>query len=249
VPAIDIGQASDRRAGRATFCRAMARLADDRSPRLRRRGLRGLGVLAAAAGFLVLLALLMSLLPSLNPFREETKDRSGPVLQKSLRNLSQYRAASANLQVVVDIEQDSKLLPSFIKGERTLMVAAGSVDAAVDFSQLGKGGSALQVSDDRRSVTVTLPAPTLTEPRLDPDRTRVYDRDRGLLDRIGEIFADNPGDEQPLYQLATRKLAEAARSDPVLRRRAEQNTRSMLEGMMRGLGFERVTVRFRPPAV
>jgi Protein of unknown function (DUF4230) len=228
----------------------MARLADDRSPRLRRRGLRGLGVLAAvAAGFLVLLAVLVAVLPSLNPFREETKDRSGPVLQKSLRNLSQYRAASANLQVVVDIEQDSNLLPSFIKGERTLMVAAGNVDAAVDFSQLGKGGSALKVSDDRLSVAVTLPAATLTEPRLDPDHTRVFDRDRGLLDRVGEIFADNPGDEQPLYQLATRKLAEAARSDPELRRRAEQNTRSMLEGMLGGLGFERVTVRFRAPAV
>jgi hypothetical protein len=225
-------------------------LADGRSPRLRRRGLRGLAVLAGvAAGFLILLALLPSLLPSLNPFREETKDRSGPVLQKSLRNLSQYRAASANLQVVVDIERDAKLLPSFIKGERTLMVAAGSVDAAVDFSQLGKRGSALRVSEDRLSVAITLPAATLTEPRLDPDRTRVFDRDRGLVDRVGDLFADNPGDEQPLYQLATRKLAEAARSDPELRRRAEQNTRAMLEGMMRGLGFERVTVRFRAPAV
>jgi Protein of unknown function (DUF4230) len=228
----------------------MARIADDRSPRLRRGGLRGLGVLAAvAAGFLVLLALLTALLPSLNPFGEATKDRSGPVLQKSLRNLSEYRAASANLQVIVDIQQDSKLLPSFIKGERTLMVAAGNVDAAVDFSQLGKGGSALKVSDDRLSVAVTLPAATLAAPRLDPDRTRVFDRDRGLLDRVGEIFADNPGDEQPLYQLATRKLAEAARSDPELRRRAEQNTRAMLEGMMAGLGFEHVTVRFRAPAV
>jgi hypothetical protein len=228
----------------------MPRIADDRSPRLRRSGLRGLAVLAAvAAGFLVLLALIPSLLPSLNPFREDTKDRSGPVLQKSLRNLSQYRAASANLQVVVDIEKDSKLLPSFIKGKRTLMVAAGSVDAAVDFSELGKGGSALKVSDDRLAVSVTLPAATLTEPRLDPDRTRVFDRDRGLLDRVGEIFSDNPGDEQPLYQLATRKLAEAARSDPELRRRAEQNTRAMLEGMLSGLGFERVTVRFSAPSV
>ena len=192
---------------------------------------------------------LPALIPSLNPFRSETKDRSGPVLLKSLEDLSEYRAASANLQVVVDVEQDTKLLPSFIKGERTLFVAAGTVDAAVDFSRLSKQKGAVKVSDDRRAVSLTLPAATLTEPRLDPARSRVYDRDRGLFDRVEEVFADNPADEQPLYRLATRKLTEAAQADPELRRRAQDNTRRMLEGMMRGLGFERVTVTFKPQPV
>ena len=186
------------------------------------------------------------LISSLNPFKEETRDRSHPVLLQSLENLSEYRAASANMQVVVDVEQDTNLIPSFIRGERTLFVAAGSVDAAVDFSRLR--GDALRVSDDRLTVSITLPAPQLTEPRLDPDRTRVYDRDRGLVDRIEDAFSDRPGDEQPLYQLAERKLAEAARANPDLLRTAEANTRSMLEGMMRGLGFERVTVTFAAPA-
>jgi len=181
---------------------------------------------------------------SLNPFGEETKDRSGPALLKSLEDLSQYRAASANLQIVVDVEQDNKLLPAFIRGERTLFVAAGTVDAAVDFS--GLKGEAIKVSDDRRAVTITLPEATLTEARLDPARSRVYDRDRGLFNRVEDVFADNPSDEQPLYELATRKLSEAAKADPELRKRAQENTQRMLEGMMRGLGFERVTVRFAP---
>ena len=47
--------------------------------------------------------------------------------------------------------------------------------------------------------------------------------------------------------LAEEKLAEAAASDPALLETAERNTRSMLEGMMRGLGFEHVTVRFEQP--
>jgi len=225
-------------------------LSDERSPRPRRRGVRGLGtVTLAVIGLLVLIALLPALLPSLNPFRSETKDRSGPVLLKSLEDLSQYRAASANLQVVVDVEQDAKLLPSWIKGERTLFVAAGTVDAAVDFSGLSRRGAAVKVSDDRKAVSITLPPATLTEARVDPSRSRVYDRDRGLFDRVEDLFADNPADEQPLYQLAARKLGEAARADPELRRRAEDNTKRMLEGMMRGLGFDRVTVTFRAPPV
>ena len=90
-----------------------------------RRGLRALLLLAA----LVLAAVVAILLLTgpLNPFGTDTKDRSQPVLLKSLENLSDYHAATANMQVVVDVEQDSRLLPSFIKGERTLFVAAGTV--------------------------------------------------------------------------------------------------------------------------
>jgi hypothetical protein len=191
-------------------------------------------------------AALISAVDSLNPFAEETKDRSGPALLKSLEDLSEYRAASANLQIVVDVEQDNKLLPSFLRGERTLFVAAGTVDAAVDFSGLSKSGGAVRVSDDRKAVSIRLPAATLTEARLDPSRSRVYDRDRGLFNRVEDVFADNPSDEQPLYELAEKKLTDAAKADPELRKRAQENTQRMLEGMMRGLGFERVTVEFAP---
>ena len=211
------------------------------------RSSRGVLFLAALAAVALLIVALIAAVGSLNPFGSETKDRSGPVLLKSLEDLSQYRAASANLQVVVDVEQDDKLLPSFIRGERTLFVAAGTVDAAVDFSGLSKQAGAIKVSDDRKSVAITLPAATLTEARLDPARSRVYDRDRGLTNRVEDVFSDNPGDEQPLYELATRKLSEAAKADPELRKRAQENTQRMLEGMMRGLGFEHVTVTFKPP--
>jgi hypothetical protein len=212
-----------------------------------RRAPRALLLLAA----LVLAAVVAVLLVTgpLNPFGTDTKDRSQPVLLKSLENLSDYHAATANLQVVVDIEQDARLLPSFIKGERTLFVAAGTVDAAVDFRGLSRDPDAVKVSDDRRSVKLTLPAPKLLEPRLDPDRTRVYDRDRGVLDRVEDALSDRPGDEQPLYQLADKKLAAAPAEDPKLLQTAERNTRSMLEGLMRGLGFEKVEIEFRAPSV
>ena len=201
-------------------------------------GLAGLGVIAV-----------LLVIGPLNPFRTDTKDRSQPVLIKSLENLSDYHAATANMQVVVDVEQDAKLLPSFIKGERTLFVAAGTVDAAVDFRGLAKDPDAVKVSKDRRSVELTLPAPRLLEPRLDPDRSRVYDRDRGVLDRVEDAVSDRPGDEQPLYQLAEDKLAAAAAADPKLLQTAERNTRSMLEGLLRGLGFEDIEINFKAQSV
>jgi hypothetical protein len=204
-------------------------------------------VLAGLAALAVIAVLL--LIGPLNPFGTETKDRSQPVLLKSLENLSDYHAATANMQVVVDVEKDAKLLPSFIKGERTLFVAAGTVDAAVDSRGLAKDPDAVKVSDDRRSVRLTLPAPKLLEPQLDPDRSRVYDRDRGVLDRVEDAVSDRPGDEQPLYQLAEDKLAAAAAADPKLLQTAERNTRSMLEGLLRGLGFRDITIDFKAPSV
>lgn len=201
---------------------------------------------AIVAVILVLGALaVVGRLPSLNPFATETKDRSQPVVLKSIARLSEYRAATANLQVIVDVERDAKYLPDFLKGERTLFVAAGNVDAKVDFRELK--GSAIQVSKDRRSATLTLPAPQLGEARVDPARSRVVTRERGLLDRAGGVFEDSPTGDRQLFVLAERKLLEAARADPSLLRAARRNTVDTLTGLLRGLGFTRVTIRFSAP--
>jgi len=198
----------------------------------------GLLVLAVAVGA----GRIGDLLPSLpNPFGTETVDRSRPALLQSLEDLSRYEAARANFEVIVDSEKDARFLPSVIRGERTLFVGSGSVEASVDFSQLDE--RSIRVSDDRRSVEVTVPAPTLSEPRVDPDHSRVVSRDRGILDRVGSAFSDSPTSDRSLYLAAEKKMqAAAAASD--LRARAEHNTRQMLEGTLRSLGFTNVTVTF-----
>jgi len=198
--------------------------------------------LAVVASIVFVPGWLLGLLPSLpNPFAEKTIDRSQPALLRSIQDLREFRAATGNFQVIVDIERDTPL-PSQILGERTLFVAAGSVEAVVDFSNLR--GKNVVVSNDRRSATITLPAPTLSRPRLDPARSRIYDRDRGLLNRIGDVFSDG-GDQQELYVAAEGKLLTAAGSGAGLRKRAEANTRAMLRSLLRSLGFTSVTVRFQ----
>jgi hypothetical protein len=203
------------------------------------------GVLVGALVVLALLAAagkLGDLLPSLpNPFGSRTVDRSQPALLKSLEDLSRYQAASANFQVIVDSEKDARFIPALIKGERTVYVAAGAVDATVDFSTLDE--RSIQVSPDRTSVTISLPSPVLSEPQVDPRQSRVVSRDRGLLDRVGSVFSDTPTSERNLTLAAQQKMqAAAGQSD--LRSRAEQNTRHMLEGMLRALGFASVNVTF-----
>jgi hypothetical protein len=216
-------------------------------PRRSRNGLAGLAV-GAGAMLAIVALLVVGLLrftawhPSLtNPFGTRTIDRSQPVLLLSLQNLSVYKAATANLQLIVDSEKDARFIPSFIKGERTLFVAAGSVDAEVDFSRIDK--DAIKVSDNGKTAEITLPPPNLGKVRIDPNASYVASRERGILDRLGSMVSENPNSERELYQLAERRIQEAAlRSD--LLARAQENTRATLKGMLRSLGYTKVTVSF-----
>ncbi|MDQ3176378.1 MAG: DUF4230 domain-containing protein [Actinomycetota bacterium] len=204
-------------------------------------GLVALG-LVVLFGFLVV-GWVKDLVPDFaNPFDERTVDRTGPAVLKSVRNLQDFRAASGHFEVIVDVEKDTRFLPAAIKGQRVLFVAVGDVEAGVDFSRLGK--DAVDVSSDRRSVTLELPPATYRDPELDLDRSYVYDRDRGVVDRVQSLFGDDQGITEDLYPLAEEKLVDAARDGSGLLARAERNTRLMLEGLLRSLGFTRVEVRF-----
>jgi hypothetical protein len=182
-------------------------------------------------------------LPSFdNPFRTETIDRSSPVVLKSIQNLRRFEAASGHFEVIVDLEKDTRFVPSPIRGERVLFVAVGDVEAGVDFS--GVKGDAVRVSNNRRSVDLELPHAEFFGARVDPGRSYVYDRDRGLIDRVASLFQDNPTSEQELYVLAEEKLMEAAENDSGILARAERNTRLMLLGLFEALGFTSVSIEF-----
>ncbi|WP_242903839.1 DUF4230 domain-containing protein [Actinomadura terrae] len=197
-------------------------------------------VVATIAVVLVAQQTLRMLPHWLNPFAEETKDRSGPALLQSIRDLHRYEAASGDFQVVVDLEKDAKFLPGALRGKRTLFVGNGSVDAYVDFSTLASG--AVKVNEDRTSATISLPPARLEPTNLDPKRSYVFATERGLFNRFGDFFSGNPNDQRQLYVLASQKI-QAAATESTLRRRADANTRLMLESMLRALGFKTVTVQ------
>lgn len=198
--------------------------------------------LVAVAVLLVLAAVLQltGALTHFSPFRTETIDRSHPAVLKELRNLSQYHAATGDYEVVVDVEKDAPWLPDFLSGERTLFVGAGTVNAYVDFG--GLVDEMLVMSPDRRSVEVRIPEPVLDKPNLDNERSYVFDQKRGLLDRLGSVL--DTKSQQEFYLAAEKRIAEAAGKSE-LRERAAENTKAMLTGMLRALGFQVTVVESR----
>jgi Protein of unknown function (DUF4230) len=210
------------------------------APPRRRWSLRGIGIFAGLGALAVAVILLANAIGGLFDFQlfGTTKiDRSAPVVLKQLRDVSTYTAATGEFEATVDVETDT-FLPTFLMGERAIFVGVGTVDAQVDFGALTK--DAIVVGPDG-AVTVTLPQPTLGKAHVDPSRSHVANRDRGLLNRIEGMFKDNPTSEQELYLKAQHRMAQAARGSE-MRARAERNTETMLKGLLGKLGFERVTV-------
>jgi hypothetical protein len=176
-----------------------------------------------------------------DPTEPRVIDRSPAPLLLALDDLSEYHAATATLRVDIDRELDTPWLPSVISGERVTFLATGTADAYVDFE--GLDDDAVTLSADGNSATIVLPAPEMSEVRIDPEQSHVVDRDRGLVERLGAAFAENPTDDSELFALAEEKLAVAA-ADSDLIDRAETNTRSMLTTLANSLGVEQVTVEF-----
>ncbi|AUI64478.1 DUF4230 domain-containing protein [Amycolatopsis sp. BJA-103] len=196
----------------------------------------------ALVGLLIVGAALQftGLLSKFDPFGTSTVDRSQPAVLQAVRDLSQYHAAVGDYQVVVDIEKDVKWVPEAIAGERTLFVAAGSVDAYVDFGPLLE--NSLTVSEDRQSVEVRLPEAHLAKPNLDNERSYVFGQERGLIDRLGALVS--VPDQQQFYVAAEKRIAEAAQHSGLLER-ARANTKAMLTQLLQALGF-RVTFPAEP---
>jgi hypothetical protein len=179
---------------------------------------------------------------ALDPFGTSTVDRSGPAVLQQVRKLEEFTAAEGSFTQDVDIEQDSNLLPDFLAGERVTALVTGTVRATVDFSRLDD--DAVEVSDDGTTIRLTLPEPVLSDADIEESSARIIGRDRGLIDRVDDFFADNPTDDTELYSAAEQKVEAAARESDLVEE-ARTNTEQWLTTFLGAAGFDRVEITWQ----
>lgn len=198
---------------------------------------------ALAAGLVILTGLVVAAIyfsgwpPSLNPFQQETVDRTGASVIQSLTDISEYHAASGHYETVVDIENDVRFVPGWLSGERVLYVGKGSINAVVDFSELDE--RRVDISEDQTSVTITLPAPEADQPVLDLQNSYIAHRDEGIVNR----FRGSELELEAQLRAAEQMTATAAEGDLLLEQ-AKTNTNAMLRGLFGSLGYTSITVTF-----
>lgn len=173
------------------------------------------------------------------PFETETKDHSPPLILNEIKDLAEFRASEAQFEVIVDRETDVKWLPSFVAGERVQFVAVGSIEATVDFSEMGD--NSVIFDDETNSATVVLPMPKVGDPVVDLESSGVMNRDRGVVDRLAGVLVDNPTEEISLILEAEDKMAAAVGQTELLTK-AQENTTAMLTNLITALGVDSVRV-------
>ena len=155
-----------------------------------------------------------------------------PTVIRQIRELQRLETVSYTVDKIVSGERENPVLPSFLAGDRLLLVVHGEAIAGVDLSKL-------QPSDvvvNRQSVSIHLPPAEIFTVRLDNAKTRVYSRDTGLFS------TPDPNLEGEARQEAERQIQAAALQDGILKT-ADNNARQTLTTLLTGLGFGNVEIR------
>ncbi len=151
-----------------------------------------------------------------------------------IQRLNRLETVQYSVDTVVEGHRTSSLsvLPDLLFGDRLLLVVHEQVFAGVDLSQLKP--ESVHVSGT--AVQVDLPPSQIFSTRIDEAKTKVFARSTGLLVPV------DPNLETDTRQTAETQVRDAATKDGILDT-ARSNARNSTESLLRGLGFQQVTVR------
>ena len=154
-----------------------------------------------------------------------------PSVVMKIRQLNRLETVTYSMDKIVEGDRENMVFPSFLAGDKILLVAHGEVIAGVDLSQLQPG----DVSVSGESVRVRLPKAEILTTRIDNQATRVYSRSTGLL-----VSAD-PNLESQVRAQAEQQIAQGAMDEGILDK-ARQGAKTSVGALLSALGFQSVDV-------
>ena len=157
-----------------------------------------------------------------------------PAVVQGIQRLNELATVKYTTQVIVTEKENTKILrqplPEFLTGEKVLLVAVGEVEAGVDLDELGPED--VRVKGD--TVYIDLPEARILDSSLDEDKTRLFDRDRGLFKIRGndELIEEASRDAED-------RMVEAARENDLLDK-ARDNSEASISTLITSLGYDEV---------
>jgi hypothetical protein len=155
-----------------------------------------------------------------------------PTVVRQIQKLQRLETVSYTMDKIISGEHDNAYLPTFLAGDRLLLVVHGEVVAGINLASLGPGDVLIK----GQTVSIHLPAAEVFSTRIDNARTKVYSRDTGLFS------SPDPNLESEVREEAERQLQQAALQDGILKTAAD-NARTTIAGMLQGFGFHEVDIR------
>ena len=159
-------------------------------------------------------------------------DTSMPTVVRQIQQLQRLETVVFNMDKIISGGWESRYLPTFLAGERLLLVVDGDVTAGVDLGRI----AAADISVSGQTIRMKIPDSEIFSARIDNEKTRVYSRETGLFTSV------DPNLESEIRREAERQVRQAALDNGILRE-AAHNARTTLTSFLRGLGFEQAEFR------
>lgn len=158
-------------------------------------------------------------------------DQSPAVLTR-VQDLGRLETVNYTIEKVIEgnVEQGPELL-DFLLGDRILLVAHGEVIGGIDLTQMTDDD--IMVSEAGARVRVRLPGAIILTHRLDNEKSRVYDRQTGLLTK------GDPNLESEVRRAAEQQILRAACEAGILAQ-ATENAQRQLTLMLQSMGHANV---------
>lgn len=163
------------------------------------------------------------------------------VILQQVRGVSELTTTVFVMETVVPTFQERQLGKVMIGQSRLLYVAHGEVRAGIDLSQLDD--RAIQLDGDR--LVVTLPEPKILDKKIDIEKSKIYDYDRGFLN-LG------PDTAPQLLEFAQRQTLDKlliSACDQGILDRANDQAEVVLLGLLRNQGLGSVEIRTTAPTM
>jgi hypothetical protein len=140
---------------------------------------------------------------------------SGDTIVQEIRQISRLETTTYTIERVIEARQSDPVWPDWLRGDRLLLIANGAVVAGVDMGKLEP--SDVVVSPDGKSATITLPPAEIfnLDAILNNSKTRVYDRQQGILAPANENL------ETEARRVAESELLAAACEEGIMERATE----------------------------
>lgn len=151
---------------------------------------------------------------------------------KEIRSLQRLETASFTIEKIIDDgTTGNNIFQQFLFGDKILLIAHGQVVAGFDLSQVSDS----DIEIEGTTLRLTLPKPQILIATLDNTQTKVYDRQKGIL---------NPGEKD--LESQARKAAEdsirQAACDGGILTQASDSARKQLTAFFSALGFTQISI-------
>jgi len=144
----------------------------------------------------------------------------GAVIEQ-VRQVQRLETTTFSVERIIEIKETDPRWPDWLRGDKLLLIAQGTVVAGVDLGALREDDVIASPTDDQ--LVINLPPVSLfnRDSILDNDKTRVYDRQKGILAPANNDL------ETSARREADRQILQAACDGGIMRQATADAQRAM----------------------